>query len=120
MKIAVSSQGENSQSQVNPRFGRCEYFIVFDTETGKNTAVENGGRLSTGGAGIATAKMLADLGVNVVITGFVGPKAFSALKAANIKIFTGAAGTVEEALQAYKDNKLEEAQSANAGPHSGM
>ncbi|MBM7853958.1 putative Fe-Mo cluster-binding NifX family protein [Desulfohalotomaculum tongense] len=120
MKIAISSQGDSTHSQVNPRLGRCEKFIIYDTDTGKNTAVDNGGRLSSGGAGIATARMLADLGVNVVITGFVGPKAFAALKTAGIKVYTGAQGTVEESLQLYQQNKLEEAQSANAGAHSGI
>ncbi|MTI80928.1 MAG: dinitrogenase iron-molybdenum cofactor biosynthesis protein [Firmicutes bacterium] len=120
MKIAISTQGENQSSEVNPRLGRCERFIIHDTDTGKSNVVENGGRLSSSGAGVATAKMLADLGVNAVITGFVGPKAFAALEAAGIKIFIGAQGTVEQSLKLYQDNKLDEAQSANAGAHSGI
>lgn len=120
MKIAISSLGDNINSNVNPRFGRCEYFIIYDTDTEKSMSVENGGRLSSGGAGIATAKMVADLGVKAVITGFVGPKAFAALKAAGIKMYSDAQGTVAEVIELYKQNKLNEVQQANANAHSGM
>lgn len=114
MKIAISSTAENINSNLNSRFGRCEYFIIYDTENEKTTAVENGGRLSPSGAGIATAKMVADLGAEAVITGFVGPKAFAALQAAGIKIYSADHGTVEEVIKQYLDNKLTEVQSANA------
>lgn len=114
MKIAVSTSGRHLTSNLNSRFGRCEYFILFDTETKTTLAVENGGRLSPGGAGVATAKMVADLGAEVVITGFVGPKAFTALKAANITIYTADMGTVEEAIEQYLNNKLKEVEAANS------
>ena len=120
MKIAVSSTGDALTSLVNPRFGRCECFVLYDSETEKINAVENGSRLSSGGAGVATAKMLADLNVDAVVTGFVGPKAYTALNAAKIKIYTDAKGTVQEALELFKENKLPEAQAANAGAHSGI
>lgn len=118
MKIAVSATGDSLSSALNPRFGRCEYFVLYDSEREKVSSVENGSRLSTGGAGVATAKMLIDLGVDAVVTGFVGPKAYTALQAAKIKVYVDAQGTVQDALEQFKQNKLTEAQRANAGAHS--
>ncbi|MEG6615059.1 NifB/NifX family molybdenum-iron cluster-binding protein [Peptococcaceae bacterium 1198_IL3148] len=120
MKIAISSLDESINSNLNPRFGRCEYFIIYDCDSGNFTAVENSGRLSTGGAGIATAKMVADLGVKVIITGLVGPKAFTALKAAGIKVYTANEGKILELIEQYKNNQLKEVNTANSGAHSGM
>ncbi|WP_031515908.1 NifB/NifX family molybdenum-iron cluster-binding protein [Desulfofalx alkaliphila] len=120
MKVAISSSGKESTGQVSTRLGRCQYFIIYNTENGKSERVENKARFSPGGAGIATAKNLADMGVDAVVTGFIGPKAFSALKAAGITMYTGARGTVEETYELFRQNKLSIAQSPNAGAHSGM
>lgn len=113
MKIAISAAGEQLTSNINSRFGRCDYFMIYDTETQEATAVENGGRLSPGGAGVATAKMVADLGVQAVITGLVGPKAFNALKGAGITIYSSNGGTVEQAIKQYLNNDLPEITTAN-------
>jgi predicted Fe-Mo cluster-binding NifX family protein len=120
LKIAISSLDESINSSLNPRFGRCEYFVIYDADNEKFMAVENGGRLSSGGAGIATAKMVADLGVKAVITGFVGPKAFAALKAAGIKMYTAKEGKISDLINLYKENKLSEVNTANTAAHNGV
>ncbi|GAB6157124.1 NifB/NifX family molybdenum-iron cluster-binding protein [Desulfotomaculum varum] len=117
MKIAVSSSGMSLEDNLNPRLGRCEYFVIHHEETGQYTAIENAGRFSVGAAGIATASLLNEQGVDVLITGNVGPNAFTALQAAGIKVFTGATGSVQDALQDYRAGKLSEAAGPNVGPH---
>ena len=118
MKLAVTSQGNNLQSPLDPRFGRAKYFIVVDTETGAFSAVDNGLNLNAAqGAGIQAGKRVAELGVECLITGHVGPKAFSTLQATRVKIHTGASGTVADAIEQFKTGKLKAAGSADVEGH---
>lgn len=118
MKIAVSSTGKDLNSAVDPRFGRARFFIVIDTETGAFSAHDNTQSMNAlQGAGIQSAKNVADLGVQTVVSGNMGPKAFSTLHAAGIDIFTGASGTVQDALDAFNDGTLHKSGSANVEGH---
>ena len=55
-----------------------------------------------------------------MITGNIGPNAFSILQAAGIKIYTGAQGTIKDAIENYKNGKLKETGTANVDSHSGI
>ena len=59
MKIAVSTTKPGLDAQVDPRFGRCQYFIIVDPNTMEFEDVDNAGALASGGAGVATAQMIA-------------------------------------------------------------
>ena len=118
MKIAISAQGAGLDSPVDPRFGRARYFIVADTETGGISAHDNTVNLNAAqGAGIQAAKNVADLGVQAVITGNVGPKAYTTLSAAGIDVYTGASGTVRYIIDAFRAGKLTRTERANAEGH---
>jgi len=118
MKLAVTSQGATLQSRLDPRFGRAKYFILLDTETGAVTAVDNSVNLNAAqGAGIQAARKIVELGADTLITGHVGPKAFSTLQAGKIRIYTGASGTVADAVEQFKAGKLEAASSADVEGH---
>jgi predicted Fe-Mo cluster-binding NifX family protein len=118
MKLAVTSQGGTLQSPLDPRFGRAKLFILLDTETGAFSVVDNSVNLNAAqGAGIQAAKKIVELGADALITGHVGPKAFSTLQAGKIKIYAGATGTVADAVQQFKDGKLEAATSADVEGH---
>lgn len=107
MKIAVSSQGTTMDSMVDPRFGRSRYFIVTDTETGEYTSHDNIQSMNAvQGAGIQAARNVIDLGVDGVITGNLGPKAFDTLQAGAIVMYIGVQGTVKEAVELLKSGKL--------------
>jgi predicted Fe-Mo cluster-binding NifX family protein len=75
---------------------------------------------ATGGAGIQSAQTIASKGVNVLITGNVGPNAFQALSAGGIRIVTGAFGTVQEVVEKYKRGELRETGAPTVGGHFGM
>jgi predicted Fe-Mo cluster-binding NifX family protein len=107
---------------MSPRFGRCPYFLIIDTETQKVEALENVGVRAAHGAGVSAAQIVADAGCQVVITGNVGPNAFYALNAAGIKIFIGPSGkTCEQILKAYNDEDLKEASGSKpCGPGGGL
>lgn len=120
MKIAVSAQGPSLESPVDPRFGRAKTFVVFDTETRQATALDNQLNLNAShGAGIQAARAVAEAGVSALITGNVGPKAVAALRAAPIDIYTGATGSVREAIAAFESGRLTQTHQANIEGHRG-
>jgi predicted Fe-Mo cluster-binding NifX family protein len=43
MKIAISSTGPDQMDLVDPRFGRCRFYVFVDMERGEYQAVENTG-----------------------------------------------------------------------------
>ncbi|MDG6225520.1 MAG: NifB/NifX family molybdenum-iron cluster-binding protein [Candidatus Thermoplasmatota archaeon] len=120
MKIAVTAKGNELTSEMDPRFGRCRFFLIVDPNTKEFEAVENKSAMATGGAGPQASQTISRLGVEVLITGNVGPNAFEALKASGIRVLIGASGTVEEILGKYDKGELEEIQGASVGSHSGM
>lgn len=120
MKICISSKGENLDAIVDQRFGRCQYFLIVDADTMKVKTISNESTLSYGGAGIQAAQVVTKENVNSVITGNIGPNAFQILRAAGIKVYTGAEGTIKNAIENYKNGKLNEAGSANVENHSGI
>jgi predicted Fe-Mo cluster-binding NifX family protein len=118
MKVAITSQGSSVNDQVDPRFGRAKFFIVMDTESENVEVADNAQNLNAAqGAGIQAGQNVAALGVQAVITGHVGPKAFSVLNSAGIKIYTGATGTVKEALEKLKAGELSSADDADVEGH---
>lgn len=120
MKICVSSTGKDLNAGVDQRFGRCQYFLIVDTETMEVKAISNESALSSGGAGIQAAQIVTKEDVGSVITGNIGPNAFQILQAAGIKVFTGAEGTIKDAIESYKKGTLNETGSANVESHSGL
>jgi predicted Fe-Mo cluster-binding NifX family protein len=120
MKIAISSTGRNLDAQIDPRFGRCQYFIVIDPETMDFEVSENEGLMASGGAGVQAAQLIVQKGVKALITGNLGPNAASALSASGIKVYLVPGGTVKEVAEAYKSGTLKEVSGATVPPHSGM
>ncbi|RKX26698.1 MAG: dinitrogenase iron-molybdenum cofactor biosynthesis protein [Candidatus Zixiibacteriota bacterium] len=118
MRIAVSSQGTDLTSKVDPRFGRASYFLVFDTSDESFEVVENSQNVNAAqGAGIQAAETVANKKVDIVVAGNFGPKAFRAFEAAGIKTALWADGTVSEAIELVRNNKLKILDKANVGGH---
>ncbi|MCG2711924.1 MAG: NifB/NifX family molybdenum-iron cluster-binding protein [Candidatus Omnitrophica bacterium] len=119
MKICVTSQGDGLDSAVDPRFGRCQYFIIADTDTLEIEAVKNPNIDSSGGAGIQSGQLIAEHQAKVVLTGNVGPNAFQTLKAAGIEVITGVSGNIKEAIEKYKNNELKTTDVPSVNSHFG-
>ena len=120
MKICVSSTGEDLNANVDPRFGRCQCFLIVNTDTMDFESISNESAMASGGAGIQAAQTVAKAGAEVMITGNMGPNAFQTLSAAGLKIFTGATGTINEVVEKYKKGEFGETEAPSVGSHFGM
>jgi len=115
VKICVTAQGDNLDAPVDPRFGRCQYFVIVDSETLQYEAIKNPNIDASGGAGIQSGQVMADKQVKAVVTGNVGPNAFQTLNAAGISVITGASGSVRQAIEKYKKGELKQTQGPTTG-----
>ncbi len=120
MKVCVTAVSDSLDAQVDPRFGRCPYFVIVDTETMGFEAIPNPSQGAPHGAGIQAAQAVANRGVQVILTGNIGPNAFQALSAAGIRVLTGVFGTVREAVERFKRGELKEASAPTVRGHFGM
>lgn len=120
LKLAVTSQGTSLASPLDPRFGRCEHFVIIDADTEEFEAFSNESVMASGGAGSQSAQFLANKDVEAVVTGNVGPNAAMALEAAGIKVYRMGSGTVKDALDAFRAGTLEAISGPTVGSHHGM
>ena len=120
MKIAVTASTRELSSPVDPRFGRCAYFLFVDSETMQFEAVENTNLAAASGAGIQSSQLVANQGANVLLTGSCGPNAFQTLQAAGVEVIVGVTGTIQEAVQQYKTGKFQPTAQPNVPSHFGI
>ena len=120
MRIAISATGPDLDAEVDPRFGRCQYFVIVEPDTMQFESVENSSAMASGGAGISAAQMIIGKGVEAVLTGNCGPNAYQVLSPAGIKVITGVSGKVRDAAQSYKLGNLEGSTQPNVPSHFGM
>jgi predicted Fe-Mo cluster-binding NifX family protein len=120
MKIAVSSTGKNMDSQLDPRFGRCAYYLVVDSDDMHFEVYPNESAAMGGGAGIQASQFLASKGVQVAITGNCGPNAVDTLLAAGIELFTGEQGTIRDVVEKYVTGNLKPTNKPTVDSHFGM
>ena len=106
MKIAFTSKSNNLESEIDPRFGRCQNFILVDTKTLEFETIKNPNSDASGGAGIVSGQLVASKHIKAVITGNVGPNAFQTLQSAGIDVVTGISCTVKEAIEKNKTGEL--------------
>lgn len=120
MKIAITATGKTLDSRVDPRFGRAAWFIIVDSDSMEFEAVANDNVSAAGGAGISSAKVVIDAGAEAVLTGNCGPNAHRTLVAGGVKVYTGAAGTVKEAIEKFKGGELTANEGPNVDSHFGV
>ena len=120
MKIAITATGPDFDAAVEPRFGRCPYFLIVDTDSLSFESVENPNAALGGGAGIQSAQLIAEKGVEVVLTGNCGPNAYQTLSAAGIGVVIGCSGTVRQVVEQFKAGQLNPAAAANVASKFGM
>lgn len=118
MRIAITSQGLDLDSEVDPRFGRCSQFVVVETDAMTFDVVENKQVLDLPqGAGIQSAQNLIPSKPAALLTGNCGPKAFKTLEAAGISVVVGVKGGVRDAVRDYMEGKFTPSDEANVEGH---
>jgi predicted Fe-Mo cluster-binding NifX family protein len=120
MIVAITSSGKTPESSVDPRFGRCPYYILYDTDKETFEAIDNSGQSAYGGAGVQAAQAVSDMNADVLITANIGPNAFRVLDSAGIKVYSGVSGTVEKAIDDFKNGSLKPVSSPNVGHKHGI
>jgi len=109
MKLIFTTQGTEWDAVMDPRFGRTRYFFIYDEEADEIEIVDNAAAENEAhGAGPRAAKVLADSGAQVLITGNgPGGNAATVLASLGTEIFVGAGQmTAKEAFEAYKEGTL--------------
>ena len=119
MKIAISSTGKTIDDVMDSRFGRCNYFIIYDLDNDEYKAVENKGITSGHGAGIAAAQQILDENVDVVISGRLGPNSYRIIEGEGIAMLQADQGKIRDIINDYKENKLSHQKGAGAA-HAGL
>ena len=117
MTVCITAAGPTLDAALDPAFGRARYFLFVDSDTGAVEAHEN--RPGAHGAGVQAAQLLADRGVEALITGNVGPNALSGLQAAGIPAFPCPAGSADEALARYRRGELTATAAPTQAKHGG-
>lgn len=120
MKICITAKDSTLGSQVDPRFGRCPYFIIVDSDSMDFEAIANNQTMAAGGAGIQAAQLVAGKNVGAVLTGNIGPNAYNALNAAGVIIMTDVSGVVKDAVDRYLAGEFETTQRPTVQSHFGM
>jgi len=118
MKIAVTTVGNNMDAAVDPRFGRAQNFLVYDTESEETTVYPNEQNLQAAqGAGVQAGQNILQTGAEILISGNIGPKAFTVLQQGGVKVYTCTSGTVKEVIADYQAGKLVETRGATKPGH---
>lgn len=105
--LAVAAMGASTASQLEQRFGQCEYFWLWNRDADEYSLIQQTGAKESGSSGTIAARKLIAAGVGSVIVDHIGPKAFMVLQRANINVFNGAEGkTVTEAIKMFRQGQL--------------
>jgi predicted Fe-Mo cluster-binding NifX family protein/ferredoxin len=119
MRIAVTATGPTLDDNVDPRFGRCRYFLMVDIESMKVDAMENPNLALGSGAGIQSAQTMSEQNVDAILTGNCGPNAFQTLSAAGIEVIVGVSGSVGKVVEQFKSGSLSSISGPNVSSHFG-
>ena len=120
MRVAITANGLDMSAPASPVFGRCPAYVFVDTETMDFEGSDNPAIGAGSGAGIQAAQFVLERGAQAVVTGNMGPNAFSVFHGAGVPVYLFGGGTVREALEAYKAGGLQPVGGANVPAHSGM
>ncbi len=107
MRICITATGPDLDSTIDPRFGRCNYFVILNEKGELIKSIKNQAATTMRGAGVQAAQIISDNNVSVLITGQIGPHAYETLQTAGIEIMTSPFGlTAQEAFNLYQNGQL--------------
>ncbi len=86
MKVAITSTGNNLESKLDQRFGRCAFFVIYDTDTKGMEFIPNPNKDAQEGAGPASVQLVASKKAEKIISGEFGIKIKSLLDSLKIQM----------------------------------
>lgn len=118
MKIAISTTGNNLESEVELRFGRASSFLIFDTQSKEFSLLDNSEQVNAAqGAGIQTAQNIVSAGVEAVISGHCGPKAMKVLNAKKVAVYVTEKNIISAAITEQQAGSLKQITTADFAGH---
>ncbi|MDD2995719.1 MAG: NifB/NifX family molybdenum-iron cluster-binding protein [Paludibacter sp.] len=99
MKIAITSEGNTLNAQIDSRFGRCNYFAFYDTDTKQTEFMLNPGKEASGGAGPAAVQFVAQQGAKKIIAGEFGGKTVPLFQSLGIQMVNASDKTIAEIIE---------------------
>lgn len=109
------------EAKTDERFGRAQYFVLYDEVKRTAKTIENSAKHESGGAGGTAVRLLSEQGVNVVLVPELGPKAMDAMRAFDLKAYRyEKAGSVQETVDAYLAGDLEAISTNTTGSKHGL
>lgn len=107
MKICVTAGASGLDAPMDPRFGRCPFFVVVDLDSMSEDSIPNSNATASSGAGIQAAQEIAKQGVSALITGNIGPNAMQTLSAAKIDVYQHqSGGSVRDVVKKFQQGEL--------------
>lgn len=119
MKIIISADGRNLDSNIDATFHRCSFFLISDIEKNTLIALENTTKDRPGEIGATVGQIVSNEGIDAVLTADIGPKAFEVFERYGIKVYHGE-GIIEDAIQQFKEGGLPEITKAAILRYTGL
>ena len=121
MKVCVTAGASGLDAPMDPRFGRCPFFVVVDLDSMSENSIPNSNVTASSGAGIQAAQEIAKQGVSALITGNIGPNAMQTLSAAKIDVYQHqGGGSVRDVVEKFQRGELTKISRASVPVHAGM
>jgi len=120
MKICVTAGAASLDAPVDPRFGRCPFFVIVDVDSMDVNSVANTYAGESSGVGIQAAQTIARQGAKALVTGNIGPNALQTLISANIDVYQLQGVTVRDAVDKFKRGELTKISGPTRPAHGGM
>ena len=115
MKIAVPSTEPNLDGMVENKLGMAAHVLVIETDDMSFEVLNGSSRSSRPGAGVQTISLVINMGVQVILVGFISPDIANVLAKQGIEIVTQISGSVAKAVTNYMDSKSSDSKLKNDG-----
>ena len=118
MKICIPTVGNNGlDDTIGEHFGRVPTYTIINLDNDEVKVIPNTSQ-HTGGIGYPP-EIMAKEGVNVMVCRGLGRRAISMFEEFGIDVYIGATGTVKDAIEDFKQGRLQKASKSDAcGRHA--
>ena len=105
MKICIPAESSGGlEDTVGYHFGRVDNYTIYDTENEKVEIIPN--TSSHKGGTKLPADLLQGHGIDIMICGGLGRRAIHLFEQFGIEVYSGAKGTIADAIKLFEDGSL--------------